>query len=85
MLDVLEQGRRHFFRRQVDVHDAGLQRAFGHAIELGRLRRLHHDQAADIVNIADAARAIAARAGQDDADGPIALVLGQRAEKVVDG
>ncbi len=56
-----------------------------HAVELRAVEVLHDHQAAGVVDVADAARAVAAAAREHDGDGAAAAVLGERAEEHVDG
>ena len=79
-----QQGLRHLVRRQ-DLRDvAGLDRARGHAVELGLGRLLHQRDAAGSVDGARPERAVGAGAREDDAHGILALVFGERAQEGVD-
>ena len=75
----------HFRRRQLEIHQPGGDRAARHAVELGGLRALRHDHAALALDRPHAERAVTAVTGKHDADGPLVLVLRQRAEEEVDG
>ena len=81
---VGDQLGRHFGRRQCVVHQAGGDGAARHAFELGGFRVLRHHHAALALDRAHALRAVAAGAGQHDADGTLALVLCERAKEKVD-
>ncbi len=78
-----DQGR-HVARQRHDVGRAGVDGALRHGIEPGRRRRLHQRQAALHLDGLQAARAVAAHARQDDADGAVAAAVGQRGEKGID-
>ena len=67
----------HLGRRQYKIHQAGGDGAARHAVVLGGCRVLGHDHAALALDRPHAQRAVAAGAGEHDADGPFALVLGQ--------
>ncbi len=73
------------FDGQDEIGDAGLQGALGHAVELGRFGALDQDQPSRVVDGADPAGTVAPSAREDDADRPLAHVLGQGAEEMVDG
>ena len=75
----------HFFRRQNKVRQARGNGAAGHAVEFGGFFILNHDHAAVFLDGPDAPHAVAAGTGQDDANSPGALVLGQGAQEDVDG
>ncbi len=49
------------------------------------LRILDHDHATRGFDLSEAQRAVGAGAGQDDANRPLLLVVGQRTEKEIDG
>jgi hypothetical protein len=71
-------------RRQFQVDHPGVDGAARHPVEARAARVLRDDQAAGLVDLADAARAVAAGAGQDHRDGAATGVLGQRAQEVID-
>ena len=75
----------HLGGRQHEVHQARGQGTLRHAGELGGLGGLGHHHAALALDGPDAQGAVAAGAREHDADGPLALVLGQGAEEEVDG
>ncbi|EXI73467.1 MAG: hypothetical protein AW07_02679 [Candidatus Accumulibacter sp. SK-11] len=75
----------HVRRGQLVVHHAGGDGAPRHAVVLSRIGTLGDDQSALVLDRADALRAVAAGAGEYDADGPFMLVLGERAKEEVDG
>ena len=81
---MLLEHARHLLRRQDAVGDAGLVRGPRHAVELRALDVLDDHQAAGVVDVADAARAVAAAARQHDRDRARAAVLRERAEEHVD-
>ena len=66
------------------VHQAGGDGAARHAVILGGVGVLGHDHAALALDGPHAQGAVAAGARKHDADGPLALVLGQGAEEEVD-
>ena len=74
----------HLGRRQLVVHHAGGDRAARHAVEFGGGGGLGHDHASLALDGAHAGRAIAAGAGEDDADRPLVQVLGERVEEKID-
>ena len=76
---------RHLRRQQFIVHKAGGNGVVGHAVVLGGIGVLGHGHAAFALDGPHALGAIAARAREDDADSPLALVLGKGAEEKVDG
>nr|WP_255604410.1 hypothetical protein [Oscillochloris sp. ZM17-4] len=76
--------RRHGRRLQHIVDHTGGDGAAGHAVVLGALGGLRHGHAALALDGAQAEGAIAAGAREHDADRALVLVLGQRAEQVVD-
>ncbi len=76
---------RHLGRRQLKVHETGGDGAAGHAVILGGFRALHHDHAALALDGPHPQGAVTAGAGEDHADGPVVLILGQRAEEKVNG
>ena len=82
---VADELRGHLGRQQFVVHQAGADGAARHAVELGRGRVLRHDHAALTLDRAHPLGAVAAGAREDDADGPLALLLGERAEEKIDG
>ena len=81
---VLQEDRRHLAGRQHMVGHAGVARRPGHSVELRARRVLDDDQAAGVVDGADAARAVAAASGEDHGHGAPAAVLRERAEEDVD-
>lgn len=76
VLGVLEQCRGHGLREQDEVGAPGGQGAAGHAVELSGEIVLHENEPAGVVDGAYAAGAVRAGAGEDDADGTIAGILG---------
>jgi hypothetical protein len=56
-----------------------------HAIEFAGRGALRHHHAASLLDGANAQGAVTAGAGENDADGVLALVFGQGMEKIVDG
>jgi hypothetical protein len=74
----------HGLRGQHVIGDTGIARGLRHAVELGGLDVLHHDQAAGLVHRPDAARAVRAATRQHDCDRMGAAVLGERAEEDID-
>jgi hypothetical protein len=81
---VLDEPCRHLLGRQHVVHHARADRAAEHGVVPGRFGRLRHHHPAVLLDRAQAERAVAARARQQDADGAVALVLRQRVEQAVD-
>jgi hypothetical protein len=84
-LAVLDEHVRHLLRPEHERGDAGVPGGLRHAVELRRLRVLHDDETAGLVDVADATRTVAAAAGQHDGDGALPAVLGERAKEDVDG
>jgi hypothetical protein len=84
LVDVVEQTRPDLLGRQDGVDQTGGDDAARHAVELGRLRILGHQETAGVVDGHRTARAVRAGAGEDDADGVIAELLGQRTEEQID-
>ncbi len=74
--NVCDELGRHFGRGHLVVHQTGGNRAARHAVELGGIGILRHDHAAFSLDVPQAQGAVAAGAGEYDADGPLALVLG---------
>ena len=85
VLGVGHQLRRHFGRREFVVDQSRCDGAARHAVEFGGLRSLHDDHAVLFLDGAHAEGSVAARSREDDADGALPLVLGERTEKIVDG
>ena len=83
--DVGDELGRHLGRRQDVVHQARGDGAPRHAVVLRGFGVLRHDHAPLALDRPDTLRAVAAGAGQHDADGPLALVLGEGTEEKVDG
>ena len=73
----------HFSRRQFEVHHAGGDDAARHAIVLGGFGFLGQHQAALTLDFARPQRAVAAGAGEHDANGPLVLVLCQGTEEKI--
>ena len=71
-------------RRGDDVGQPGVDGAAGHAVELGRGRRLHEDHPGLFLDGPEAQRAVGAHAREDDADAPLLPVVGQGAEEEID-
>ena len=85
VLGVSDQLGRHFRRRHHIIDQACGNGAVRHAVEFGGFRILRHDHAVFALDGAHAERAVGAGAGQNDADGALALVLGEGAEEKIDG
>ena len=81
----LNQHGRHFFHGQDVRGVAGGNRALRHAVVSGGGRLLHHADAACALDRAQAQGSVAGGTGEDDADGALGLILGQRAQEAVDG
>ncbi len=81
---VVREGFGHCLGCEHQVDNAGVDRAAWHPIEMSALGTLRDYQSADFMDLADTARAVAAGAGQDDADRSIAGVLRQRTKEGVD-
>ncbi len=84
MARVAHQHRRHFTRLQNEIGVAGVDQVPRHRRIFGRLGILRDRHAAHGFDLLGARRAVAAHARHDDANRPLALLLGQRAEEVVD-
>ena len=84
MLRVPQQHLRNLFYRQHVVGRVGGDRAPRHAIMLSGGGLLDEGNTADRLDLLQAERAVGAAAGEDDADGPLLLILGQRPEEKVD-
>ena len=82
--DVGHELRRHLGRREHVVHQPGGNGAARHAVVLGRFGILCHRHAAPAFDRPHSLRAVAARAGEHDADSAFMLVLCERAEEEVD-
>ncbi len=74
----------HLGGRQHVIHQAGGDGAAGHAVILGGFGVLSHHHAALALDRPHPQGAVAARAREHDADGPLMLVQGQGAEEEVD-
>ena len=85
MLDEGQQPLGHGVGRQDEIGQPGRNGGARHPIEAGRLLVLHQHDPARFLDGPDAAHAVAAGAGQDDGDGFLGLILGQRAQEHVDG
>jgi hypothetical protein len=71
--------------RDLVVHQSGGDGAARHAIKFTGRGALRHHHAASLLDGARAQGAVTAGAGEDDANGVLALVFGQGMEKIVDG
>ena len=76
---------RHLSGRQNKVHQAGGDGAVRHPVVFGGFGLLRHDHAALALDRPHPQSAVAAGAGEHDADGALMLILGQGAEEEVDG
>ncbi len=85
MGDVGDELGGHLRHRQDIIHQARGDGALRHAVVLRGFGVLHHDHAPLALDRPDALRAVAAGAGEHNADGPLVLVLGQGAEEKVNG
>ena len=85
MAGVGDELGRHLGRRPFIVHQARGQGTARHAVVFGGLQFLGHDHPALTLDGPNAQGAVAARAREHHADGPLVLVLGQRPEEEVDG
>ena len=83
--DIGQQRLRHVRHRKHAGGITGPDGAGRHAVVLGRVRLLHHAQAAIAEDGAQSQGAIAAGSRQDNADRHLSLVLGQGAQEGVDG
>jgi hypothetical protein len=83
--DHLAQTFGHLPRTEHEIRKVRGFGVFGHAVELGRGCVLDQDHASRALDFRKSQAAVAARAGKHDADGVAALVLGQGAEKGIDG
>ena len=75
----------HFCCGQYKICEARCDRAAGHAAILRRFHLLHHDHTRLAIDGLQAKRPIRACAREDDADGLVPLVRGQRAQEVING
>ena len=82
---VFEQFLRHLTGRQHVVRQPGVDGGERHAVVLGAGRLLHHGHPALGLDGLEPKGTVGAGTGQDDADGPLLLVRGQRAQERVDG
>jgi hypothetical protein len=80
---VSHQALRQLAGRQHIIHQACGNGTARHAGILGRFRLLGHRHACGALDGLDPERAVAGRAGQDDAHRSLALILRERAEKIV--
>ena len=71
--------------REHEIRQACLDHAPGHAVKFGCLRLLRDDKPAALLHSLDAVRAVRPRAGEDDHNGMLVLLLGERGEEHVDG
>ena len=82
-LRVGDQLARQPLDRQNVIHQPRTDRAGRHPVILRRLRFLGHGHARRAFDGFQTQRAVGARAGEDDADGLVLLILGERAEKII--
>ena len=82
---IIDELGRHLGRRQHVVHQTGGDGAPGHAVVFGGFGVLGHDHPPLPLDGPHPQGAVAPRAGEDDADRPLQLVLGEGAEEEVDG
>ena len=85
VVDVLEQFGGQFFGRGHVIDQAGVDGAAGHSVILGRGRVLHHGHPQVLLDGLQTQGAVAAHAGQQNADGLFLLVGRQVPEEEVDG
>ena len=85
MPHLLDEARGDFLDRQDEIDAAGCRGATRHTVERRGFGRLREGQAAGFLDGFEPERAIAAAAGQNDADAVFALVLRERPEEIVDG
>ena len=76
---------RHLGQREHEVHQPGGDGTLGHPVVLGLVGVLHDGEAALLLDLLDAERAIRPRPGKDDADRVPVVGAGEGAEEVVDG
>ena len=84
MAEQLDQCRADLLGWQDEVHEPGADGTLRHAGEARRFGILDDDDAALGLDEAQAERAVGAGPRQDDGEGPLALVGGQRAKERVD-
>ena len=84
MLDEFDQRRRHLSGRQNIIRQTGRDRAVRHPVEFCRVFILNHHQAPRLLDRANTARPIAARAGKRDGNGSLAAVKRQRSKETID-
>jgi hypothetical protein len=85
MVEIMPELGRHRLDRQLEIHQPGLDRAAQHAVVRRGLCALYEHEAAMLLDRAQALCPVVAAAGEDDAGGVVALVLGERYEKAIDG
>ena len=76
---------RHLGHGEHEVDEAGGDGALGHPVVLGFVGVLHDGEAALLLDLLDAERAVRPRPGKDDADRVPVVGAGEGAEEVVDG
>ena len=84
MVEVSREPVRHLLDRQLEVDQAGLDGAAQHAVVGGRRGALRHGEPAVLLDRAQPKGAVVTGAGDDDAGGVLALVLGERQQEQVD-
>src|SRR5260221_14409558 len=78
LLGMFDELRRHLLDRQHKIHQPGGDGAVRHAVETRGDAGLSDGEPAMLLDCLDAERAVAAAAGENDADRILLLVLGER-------
>ena len=79
------EARGHLFDWQREVHQPRRDRALGHALVPGGPGSLRESQAAVLLDRPQAGRTVGPGSREDDPDGVLAVISGERAEERVDG